>query len=236
MGMPVIIDIPGKKAKEEIFRKVFDYLSSIDEKFSTYKKDSEITKFNEGKIDKKKISPEMGEVLKLSKGTKKLTHGYFDIEKGKKIDPSGLVKGWAIHNAAKILIKNKILNFYLEVGGDIEVMGGPWKIGIRNPFKKNEIIKVLSLRNCGVATSGTYERGLHIYNPKRNYEKADEIASITVIGPNVYEADRFATAAFAMGIAGIDFIEKQEGLEGYMIDKEGIATMTRGFKKYARPN
>jgi len=44
-----------------------------------------------------------------------------------------------------------------------------------------------------------------------------EIASISVIGPNVYEADRFATAAFAMGEKGIEFIEKQKKLEGYMI-------------------
>ena len=58
------------------------------------------------------------------------------------------------------------------------------------------------------------------------------IVSFTVLGPNVWEADRFATAAFAMGPAGIQFIEKEPCLEGYMISKDGIATMTSGFSDY----
>ena len=56
--------------------------------------------------------------------------------------------------------------------------------------------------------------------------------SLTVIGPNVYEADRFATAAFAMGRDGIVFIDGIPGLEGYMITDEKTATMTRGFSEY----
>jgi len=59
-----------------------------------------------------------------------------------------------------------------------------------------------------------------------------DIASITIIGPNVYDADRFATAAFAMGKRGIQFIEKLAGFEGYMIDMRGIATYTSGFERY----
>ena len=83
-----------------------------------------------------------------------------------------------------------------------------------------------------MATSGTYIRGQHIYNPFERSQPITEIVSLTVIGPNVYEADRFATAAFAMGRVCIDFIEQQNGLEGYMIDQDGIATLTSGFEKY----
>ena len=68
-------------------------------------------------------------------------------------------------------------------------------------------------------------------NPKTKVAAA-EIASISVIGPNVYEADRFATAAFAMGEKGIEFIEGLKGFEGYMIKNNQIAVMTSGFKKY----
>ena len=82
-----------------------------------------------------------------------------------------------------------------------------------------------------MATSGTYLRGEHIYNPKNN-QPASEIISLTVIGSNVYEADRFATGAFAMGQAGIQFIEALPGFEGYMIDHRGTATMTSGFTGY----
>jgi thiamine biosynthesis lipoprotein len=56
--------------------------------------------------------------------------------------------------------------------------------------------------------------------------------SLTVIGPNVCDADRFATGAFAMGEAGIRFIEGLPGFEGYMIDAHGVATYTSGFERF----
>jgi thiamine biosynthesis lipoprotein len=111
--------------------------------------------------------------------------------------------------------------------------GEYWTVGIRNPFAPDEIVKSLRLSDMGIATSGTYVRGQHIYDPlAAERAPADEIVSVTVLGPNVYEADRFATAAFAMGSEGIGFLEREGGLEGYVIDKNGLATMTSGFAQY----
>lgn len=235
MGMPITVEIVGEDS-QEVFNKIFDYFTQVDEKFSTYKRTSEISKLNHKEIEPDEYSDELKEILYLSKQTKFETEGYFDIQQEEKIDPSGLVKGWAINNAAQILKDDGYKNFYIEAGGDIEVSGAPqghkyWRTGIRNPFKPKEIVKVLKISNLGVATSGTYERGKHIYNPITHSYTTD-IASLTVIGPNIYEADRFATAAFARGKSGIDFIEKQKDLEGYMIDNNGIATMTSGFENY----
>jgi thiamine biosynthesis lipoprotein len=53
--------------------------------------------------------------------------------------------------------------------------------------------------------------------------------SLTIIGPDVLDADRFATAGFAMGKAGILFIEQLDGFEGYVVDANGRATWTSGF-------
>src|SRR5262249_26902285 len=111
--------------------------------------------------------------------------------------------------------------------------GQPWRVGIRNPFHMQQIVKVLAVSDRGVATSGTTIRGQHIYNPKTEGPLVSDVVSITVIGPNIYEADRFATAAFAMGEEGICFIERLEGFEGYMIDRRGRATLTSGFERYA---
>lgn len=238
MGMPVIIEIVDSNATQEIFEEIFNYLISVDEKFSPYKKKSEVSLYNEGKITKKDLSTEIKEVLELSEKTKNDTDGFFDITYNGKINPSGLVKGWAIYNASLILRKNGFKNFYVEIAGDIEIAGlnsenKKWSIGIRNPFKKEENIKILYLSNVGIATSGNYERGKHIYNPIKKME-ADEIASLTVIGPNIYEADRFATACFAMGKKGIYFIENLSGFEGYMINNNGIAIFTSEFEKYTK--
>jgi len=84
-------------------------------------------------------------------------------------------------------------------------------------------------RDAEFATSGTAARGQHIYNPHQPQQAIEDIASITVVGPDIYEADRFATAAFAMGRSGIMFIEQLPGFEGYLIDANAVATMTSGF-------
>lgn len=178
----------------------------------------------------------MKTILALSEQTKKDTYGYFDIQYAGIYDPSGIVKGWAIQNAANTLKAQGFHNFYIDAGGDIQVAGKKddhlWRVGIRNPFNRVENVKVLALTNQGIATSGTAIRGQHISNPYHRNKPILAIASITVIGPNVYEADRFATAAFAMEEKGIQFIEKLAGFEGYMIDAQGTATLTSRFERY----
>jgi thiamine biosynthesis lipoprotein len=179
----------------------------------------------------------MQTIFEFSEQTRQETNGYFNIQHNGHFDPSGVVKGWSIYNAAQILRQNGFENYYVEAGGDIQMsgrneQGGKWRVGIRNPFNLDEIVKVLSVTNCGVATSGTYVRGQHIYNPLAEDESITDILSLTVIGPDIYEADRFATAAFAMGRNGIHFIECLEGFEGYMIDKNKLATFTTGLEKW----
>jgi thiamine biosynthesis lipoprotein len=243
MGMPITVEI-ADDAPEKIFADVFDYFTYIDKKFSTYKSDSEMMRINRGEIPESEWSDDMRIVLMLSEETKQRTGGFFDIRRPDgSIDPSGLVKGWAIYKAAQLIEAAGFKNFYIDAGGDIQTSGmnaegKPWSVGIKNPFNQNEIVKTVYLgKNNAVATSGTYIRGEHIYNPKTG-AKANEIVSLTVIGQNIYEADRFATAAFAMGAAGIQFIESLReisGFEGYMINKDGVATMTNGFEKYCKP-
>jgi thiamine biosynthesis lipoprotein len=240
MGMPITVEIVDSWAGSEDINKIFNYFVYIDEKFSTYKETSEVSQINSKKIPNTNLSQDMKTVLALSAETKKQTNGYFDIFHNGKLDPSGLVKGWAIFNAATILKHSGFKNYFVEAGGDIQVSGKnhknkAWEVGIRNPFNAKEIVKVLYLNNNeGMATSGNYIRGQHIYNPKNPTEKIIDIVSLSVVGSNVYEADRFATAAFAMGKAGTMFIEQLPGLEAYVIDKQGIATMTSGFEKFTQ--
>ncbi len=235
MGMPITIEVVDKGAGVADISQVFEYFNQVDQKFSTYKKTSEISAINSGKFNVTESSAEMRKIFSLAEKTKKETNGFFNIERDGKLDPSGIVKGWAILNASKILKKKGFKNFYIDCGGDIQSSGKnksgkPWRVGIRNPFNVAEIIKVVTPKNKGVATSGTYERCNHIYNP--GGKVPNNIVSLTVIGLNVYEADRFATAVFAMGESGINFIENLAGFEGYMVNKEGMATYTSGFEGY----
>lgn len=237
MGMPVVVEIVDASASEEILNTVFAYFAYIDDKFSTYKESSEISAINHREIALEDSSEDMQTIFALAEQTKHETNGFFDIARDGSYDPSGIVKGWAIYNAAEILRQKGFKNFYIDAGGDVQAAGKnsrgqDWRVGIRNPFDLSEIVKVLSISDCGVATSGTYIRGQHIYNPKQNAQLVADIVSLTVIGPDVYEADRFATAAFAMGRDGIRFIARLEGFEGYMIDLNAQATFTVGFERY----
>lgn len=238
MGMPVTVEIVDPQATGAIFAEVFGHFAHVDEVFSTYKRTSEITAINNGTLALEDASEEMRLVFTMCEETKRETDGYFDIRTpAGNYDPSGLVKGWAIWNAAKLLEKRGFQNFYVDAGGDIQphgrnAGGEKWAVGIKNPFNEVENVKVVHVGEEGVATSGTYIRGLHIYNPHEGSRPVSDIVSLTVIGPNIHDADRFATAAFAMGAAGIRFIETLPGYEGYIIDKNKVATMTTGFEKY----
>ena len=242
MGMPIIVEILDENTSEGAFSKVFDYLGYINDIFSVFKKDSEISKINRGEIEKDNWSKDMKDIFELAEKTKKESEGYFDIVNNTgKYNPSGIVKGWAIYKAAEILWQMNFENFYINAGGDIQFSGKnnegkQWSSGIKNPFNQKEIVKVVYLKNRqGIATSGNYIRGDHIYNPKDRDKEIKDIVSFTVIGPDVCEADRFATAVFAMEKEGINFLEKLKNFAGYMIDKNGIAYMTSNFNESTQP-
>ncbi len=237
MGMPVILEVVDPWADEHIFNAVFDYFEYIDRKFSTYKADSEISRINRNEIRPEEASEDMKTIFALAEQTYQESDGYFDIEQDGRYDPSGIVKGWAIHQAAEMIRQAGFQNYYVYAGGDIQVSGRNdqgqyWRAGIQSPFDPDQIVKRLSLQDCGIATSGNYVRGQHIYNPKKPGEPITGIVSLTVLGPSVFDADRFATSAFAMGSYGINFIEKLDGFEGYLIDRFGVATATTGFGRY----
>lgn len=240
MGMPITIEVVDAGSRNQDVTDVFAYFNEVDRRFSTYKPDSEISRINRGAIGPDAYSQDMKTVLTLCEETKRLTRGFFDIARmdGTK-DPSGLVKGWAINHAAAMLRAFGHEHFFVDAGGDIQTSGRnasgkPWSVGIKNPFNRSQIVQVVYPNGAGIATSGTYIRGQHVYNPHDRHAPMTDIVSLTVIGPNIYEADRFATAAFAMGREGIAFIGSIEGFEGYMIDKDGMSTSTNHFATYTQ--
>lgn len=238
--MPITVDIGGSSSRM-LVDMVFEYFERIHRRFSTYRADSEISAINRGDLAIRNGSSEMMEVLALAEQVKNQTDGFFDIRRPDgSLDPSGIVKGWAIRNAAGIVRQAGVGDFFIEAGGDIQCCGRnasgfDWSVGIRNPFKPDEIIKIVYPRGHGVATSGTYVRGQHIYNPLGVGDPITEIVSLTVIGADVLEADSFATAAFAMGRDGIFFLERTPGLEGYVVGSNGRATPTSGFGAFCQP-
>ncbi len=238
--MPITVEAVDA-ADDAPIEAVFDWFNEVDRRFSTYRDDSEIEAINRGELDRCTCSPPMREVLELADLTRQQTGGFFEIRRPTGgLDPSGIVKGWAIRAAGEILAGRGLTSYFVDAGGDIQPAGHnadgePWSVGVRNPLAADQIVKVVLPGNRGIATSGAYVRGQHVYDPFDPGEPIDDPLSITVVGPDVLEADRFATGAFAMRDQGIHFIESVPGLEGYAVGRNGRATMTSGFEALCAP-
>ena len=135
------------------------------------------------------------------------------------LDLGAVAKGLAVDAAARELEEFK--NFAIDAGGDLFLSGRnpfnePWTVGIRHPRNDGELIDRLLILNQAVCTSGDYERGQHILDP-RTAEAAQRVASATVVAPVAMLADSLATAAFVMGPEeGISFLERM-GVEGLIV-------------------
>jgi thiamine biosynthesis lipoprotein len=236
MGMPVSVHIVDPGAGEDDVEMAFAYLRHIDQAFSTYKPDSETERINRGELPEADSSEEMRTVIALCEQTRSETEGYFNARYRGRFDPSGLVKGYAIRTAAELLRQRCFRHFYVEAGGDIQTSGHnrsgrKWRVGIRDPFNISKLLNVVHLSGEGIATSGSYERGQHVYDPVGK-RPANTLASVTVVAADVFDADRFVTAAFAMGERALHFLEATPGLEGCVVNLDSRMEWTSGFPRY----
>jgi thiamine biosynthesis lipoprotein len=239
MGMPVTVCIQDEGADEDDIAAVAAWLETVDQRYSPYRETSEVCRLNAGALGVDEVSEEFAVILRLCEQTKTETGGYFDAMRDGRLDPSGLVKGWAIERASDLLAARGFRNYFVDAGGDVRAVGlngkrQAWRVGIRNPFRRDEVVKVLAVSDRGVATSGTAVRGRHIYDPHQLGLLKTDVVSLTVIGPTVYEADRMATAGFAMGRDGLAFLATWPDLEAYAVMADGTAIYTPGFQRYVR--
>jgi thiamine biosynthesis lipoprotein len=222
---------------------VLAWLHHVDATFSTYRDDSEISRFARGDIGVDALSDEVEEVLLRCVDLTETTAGAFDAfvvpaPNGTHLDPSGFVKGWSIEHAAHLLESIGATNFCINAGGDITVRGTPapntpWRVGIRHPDHPDLVALVLDVTGpMAVATSATYERGAHIIDPM-TLEATTDIASATVVGPDLGVADAFATAVFVMGEAGLDWVEHHDDYSAYVITHDG---RTRWSSRFPHPS
>ena len=224
-------------------KEVLAWLHHVDATFSTYKIESPISQFGLGVLSAEQLSEEVRDVLTLCELVREETSGAFDIAcvpapNGSTLDPSGLVKGWAIERAAELLEAHGAANFCINAGGDIALRGNaepdqPWRIGIRHPSDPLASAAVLSLGGCAaIATSATYERGAHIIDPKTGQPTAD-LASVTIVGEDLTYVDAYATAVFVMGLDGAQWLlDTHPELDAFVIGHDGLTWETPGFNRW----
>ena len=207
-------------------------LERLEAMFSTFRSTSEISRINAGTLHLLDASPEVIEVLDACTALEHLSEGAFTVrppERPGTIDPAGFVKGWATERASTLLSGAGLKHWCVGVGGDVQTHGTPapdepWSVAIADPNTPGNIAIVLDIADDNaVATSGFAERGRHIWAPSG---RTDAFASITVAGPNLTWADAYATAAFAIGEAGVAWIAERDGYEAYAIRFDGTEVTT----------
>jgi thiamine biosynthesis lipoprotein len=221
----------------------FEWFRRVDDLFSTWKPDTEIMRIGRNELRVEDASPEVQEVLARCDEMRVETGGAFDIAFGARIpgaprlDPSGLVKGWAVARAADRLATAGATCFCVNAGGDVLTRGRPagsdgWRVGIQHPWERNRVASVLSVDDAAVATSGLYERGMHVLDPRTGVP-ARELASVTVVGADLTVADAYATATVVLGASeGMRWLATRAGYEGMAIAEGRTVVLTPGFDRY----
>jgi thiamine biosynthesis lipoprotein len=238
MGTAVSIELADDRPDPQL-RDLIDgvcaWLHEVDARFSTYKQDSEVSRMRRGELTTADCSADLRHVLAVCADLWRDTDGYFDAYAGGPLDPSGYVKGWSVEVASERLADAGCANHYINAGGDIRMRGthpegGPWRVGIRHPWEADKVSWVLALTDGAVATSGTYERGDHVINP-RTGAPARGLRSVTLVGPNLALADAYATAALAMGEAALPWLAKlaTDGYDSAVVTDDGRAFSSAGL-------
>lgn len=233
MGTVFTIDIRDPGPWGGAVARVVSWLHQVDAVFSTYRADSDISRIRRGELAVEHAHPDVAAVLDLAALIEEETGGYFTAWWDAALDPTGVVKGWAVEEASRLLLLHGSRNHAVNGGGDIQCSGGPaadepWRIGITDPFDSSHLLSVVTGRDLAVATSGTAERGPHIVDPTTG-EPARHLASVTVVGSSLTWVDAYATAAVAMGPDAARWIHHVPGHEALLVAADGEAVPTAGF-------
>jgi len=148
------------------------------------------------------------------------------------LDFGAIAKGYAIDRGIAVLRAHGVHNAIINAGGDIRLIGDhvgrPWRIGIRHPRQRNEVIASLELQgDVSIVTSGDYERFFinhgrryhHLLDPKTGMP-AGRAQSATVIAASAAVADAWSTALFIQGERGIAR-QQTLGHLALLIDRSG---------------
>jgi FAD:protein FMN transferase len=224
-------------------------LHEADRTFSLYKPESPLSRLARGEAAVKDLPPAVSFIWDACEMCEKITDGWFSaFTPEHTFDPSGIVKTWAAAAAASHLVDNGLTDFTVNAGGDIWISDAAsadtdWLVGLHKPVsiaaQDAGALAVINLKGTpfrAVATSGSAERGLHIWNPKAPERvAADELVQVSIVARDLVTADVWATAAFAMGHQAVDLINRYNAknpagsIEALTIAPNGDMAATAGF-------
>jgi len=227
MGTMVGIRSPDP-LREDAVAAAAAVLHDADRVFSVWNPDSPMSRLRAGRTAMDDLAPDdaatIRSVLDRCAVACELSEGAFDpwsLPGG--VDPTGLVKGWAVGRARQVLVEGGHDTVMVNGGGDIAVAGRPdgrsWRAGIRHPMQPTQLAAVVEV-TAAVATSGNYERPGELLDPATG-RTARGVISATVTGPELDLVDALATALAVRGGPMLEAIGGLVGYGAYLISDEG---------------
>ena len=218
MGTVVSIEPPLRVPEVE---RVFD---AYDRRFSLYQPSSELSQIAAGK-PLEDSSAEMLEAYAAALHWRTLTDGAFTPHRPDGVvDLSGIVKALAMDAAGAVLGDES--GWILNAGGDVLTSGCPATVGIADPADKTQLLTSVRLGGArrAVATSGTAERGSHIWG-------RGTFSQVTVVANEIVVADVLATAIMAGGWDTLNLATSTWDIDVLAIDTAGNLAATPGFRR-----
>jgi thiamine biosynthesis lipoprotein len=204
----------GSAPDRRVLRAIEDELDRIDRVFSPFREDSETNRLARS-VSSAPRSADMSAVLTLCDSAAALTDGWFDAFHSGRLDPTGLVKGWAVQRVERMLTDAGSTRHAINGGGDVLVVSDPgvdepWRIGVSGG---RGLVATVQAHNLAVATSGNVERPAEIVDPFTG-QPTVSVQALTILGPEIVVADVLATAAVARGAADPGWFRR---LPGYRV-------------------
>lgn len=244
MGTTATLDIRDQALSEELLDAAIErglaLLHEADRVFSTWNEHSPLSQLRADRCKLKQCPPEVLGVLVRCARAKEITCGWFDpwaMPGG--LDPTGLVKGWAVQSALNAMAAAGVQHAMVNAGGDIAAFGSAfadherpgWNVAITSPLQPYEYLTVTTLRSGGIATSGAYERGSLAIDPHTG-QNVHRLASATVVSADLGLADACATAATAHGPAALNWLNDLD-LQALLVTLDGTVLRTRSWQDTA---
>lgn len=240
MGMPISIDIRDAQAHQDPDRAEraldasFSELRRADATFSLWRSDTPMARLSDGRARLADMPDDVVEVLRRCVHAAAATGGAFTARRlDGRVDPTGLVKGWAVDRVGRILTEAGLRHWCINAAGDVLVHGQArpgegWTVGIVDPLQSGRLIDTVTLTVGALATSGSAERGGHIWD-RAHGRAARGVIAATVQARDIVRADVLATAAVVRGRDAVAWLETCAGVEGLVVHDDGSVAVTSGW-------
>ncbi|WP_353807317.1 FAD:protein FMN transferase [Agromyces sp. SYSU T00194] len=221
MGTMVTLIVPGGAGRADPVPRVARAFAALESRFSLYRDDTDLARVRDGTLALVDAAAVVRDAYALAMRWRNGTGGAFTPHRPDGVlDLDGIVKALAIEAAGDELDAAGVPDWCVDAGGDALVRGrgprgAPWTAAVADPFDRGRVIAtaVLDGTRRAIATSGTSERGAHVWSVPGD----EPLVQASVVADDIVTADVLATAVLAGGRPLVDRARAEWGADVFAV-------------------